>query len=149
MESNQFRTEIERILRTNPRTHFAKSFLGLEAGQSDAEAAEAAAKRGEAVSLARITYVRETVRMTLAGELAPNKTRAASQAALYCELLNYGMSDGLRQHVRTRLAQLRQLDPAIKAVPLGNVNLGANEQQPAKPLELCTECFTEHAGRCL
>jgi hypothetical protein len=60
----------------------------MEAGFSDAEAAEQAVKRGEAVSLDRIVYIRETVRMTLADELAPNKTRASSQGALYCELLN-------------------------------------------------------------
>jgi len=149
METNPFRAEIEQVLRTNPRTHFAKSFIDFEAGLTDADAAEAAAERGEAVKADRIVYVRETVRMTLCDELAPNKTRAASQGALYRELLNYGMSDGLRQHVKTRIAQLQQLDPSIAATPLENVNLGAHKKRDAKPVALCSECFTEHAGECV
>lgn len=149
MGNNPFRDEIEQILRTNPRTHFAKSFIDLERGLSDEEAVNAAAARGEGVSAGRIAYVRETVRMTLRDELAQNKTHAASQGALYCELLNYGMSDELRRHVKTRITRLQALDPAIKGVPLGNVKLGANHRRQERPLERCSSCFTEHAGECL
>jgi hypothetical protein len=74
-----FRTQIEQILRKNPRSHFAKRFLGMQRGLTDAEMAEEAARAGEGVQLERIAYVRETVRMTLDGQLADRTTRAQSQ----------------------------------------------------------------------
>jgi hypothetical protein len=65
----QFRTEIEQILRKNTRSHFAKRFLGMQKGLTDAEMAEEAVRAGEGVRLERIAYVRETVCMTLDGQL--------------------------------------------------------------------------------
>jgi hypothetical protein len=106
---------------------------------------------GEGVSLARITYVRQTVAMTLEGELSNDtKERANSQAALYRELLNYQRSDNLHQHVITRLKQLQQLDPTISLEPLGDISLGANAKPAAAKSETqCEKCFEVHRGECL
>jgi hypothetical protein len=106
-----FRTEIEQILVKNPRSHFAKRFIGMERGLTDAEMVEDAVRTREGVRLERIAYVRETVRMTLDGQLADSTVRTQSQAALYRELLNYSMTAELRQHVTTRLTQLQRIDP--------------------------------------
>ena len=90
---------------------------------------------------------RETVRMTLDGQLADRTTRAQSQAALYRELLDYPMTPELRQHVTTRLTQLQQIDPSISLKPLGDIRLGANKRPssttPEPPCKKCnlTPCF--------
>jgi hypothetical protein len=81
--------------------------------------AEEAVGAGEGVDANRIAWVRETVRMTLDGELATGTARAQNQAGLYRELVNYPMSPELRQHVTTRLTQLQQVDPSISSEPLG------------------------------
>jgi hypothetical protein len=72
----------------NPRNHFGKRFLRMERGLTHAEMAEEAVRAGDDVRLERIGYVRETIRMTLDGQLADSTLRAQSQAALYRELLN-------------------------------------------------------------
>jgi hypothetical protein len=72
---------------------------------------------------------RETVRMTLDGQLADRTTRAQSQAALYRELLDYPMTPELRQHVTTRLTQLQQIDPSISLKPLRDIRLGPTSGQ--------------------
>ena len=41
-----FRTKIEQILRKNTRSHFAKRFLGMQKGLTDAEMAEEAVRTG-------------------------------------------------------------------------------------------------------
>ena len=144
-----FRTEIEQILRKNTRSHFAKRFLGMQTGLTDAEMAEEAARAGEGVRVERIAYVRETVRMSLDGQLADRTARAQSQAALYRELLNYPMTPELRQHVTTRVTQLRQIDPSISLKPLGDIRLGANKRPssttPEPPCKKCnlTPCFCD------
>jgi hypothetical protein len=71
------------IPRKNTRSHFAKRFLGMEKGLTDAEMAEEAARAGEGVRVEGIAYVRKTVRMTLDGQLAHRTAWAQSQAALY------------------------------------------------------------------
>jgi hypothetical protein len=73
-----FRTEIEQILCKNARSHFAKRFLGMQKGLTDAEMAEEAVRAGEGVRVERIAYVRETVRMTLDSQLADRTTWASS-----------------------------------------------------------------------
>jgi hypothetical protein len=101
------------------------------------------------VGLERIAYVRETVRMTLDGQLADRTARAQSQAALYRELLNYPLTPELRQHVTTRLTQLQQIDPSISLKPLGDIRLGANKRRsattPEPPCKKCnlTPCFCD------
>jgi hypothetical protein len=150
VELNPFRTEIEQILRTHTRTRYAKVFLGMERGLTDEQMAEDAELAGEHVEPVRIAYVRETVRMTLAGEAAAGTTRAKSQAGLYRELFNYSMSPGLRQHAKTCLTQLQQIDLGISSEPLGDVHLGANDQPNlGKPEQQCKKCFMVHNGECL
>ena len=86
-------------------------------------------RAGEGVRVERIAYVRETVRMTLDGQLADRTTRAQSQAALYRELLDYPMTTELRQHVTTRLTLLQQIDPSISLKPLRDIRLGPTSGQ--------------------
>ena len=101
----------------------------MQKGLTDAEMAGEAVRAGEGVRVERIAYVRETVRMTLDGQLADRTTRAQSQAALYRELLDYPMTPELRQHVTTRLTLLQQIDPSISLKPLRDIRLGPTSGQ--------------------
>jgi len=65
-------------------------------------------------------------------QLVASKSWASIVAAIYCELLDYSMSEELRQLARTRIAQLQQIDPTIPSSTLGNLTLGAN----TRPKEL-------------
>jgi hypothetical protein len=103
--------------------------------------AEEAVRAGEGVRVERSPYVRETVGMTLDGQLADRTTRAQSQDTLYRELLNYPMTPELRQHVTTRLTQLQQIDPSISLRPLGDIRLGANKRPSSTtPEPPCKKC---------
>ena len=121
----------------------------MQKGLTDAEMAGEAVRAGEGVRVERIAYVRETVRITLDGQLADRTTRAQSQAALYRELLDYPMTTELRQHVTTRLTLLQQIDPSISLKPLRDIRLGANKRPsattPEPPCKKCnlTPCFCD------
>jgi hypothetical protein len=147
-EKNPFREEIEQILLQHPRTRYAKVLLGMKQNLTDAEIAAAAAEAGEAVNVDRITEVRRNVQLTLDDQLA-TPSEAEMQAGVFRELLNYARSPALDQRIKTRLAQLRALDPAVKLTPLGNVRLGRNDGSGPKNTELlCDKCFTYHKGDC-
>lgn len=148
-DHNPFRDEIEQILLKHPRTRYAKVLIGMKQNLTDAEIAADAAAAGEPVKPDRITEVRRNVQLTLNDKLA-TPSEAEMQAGLYRELLNYPRSPELHQHIKTRLTQLRQLDPSIKPTPLGNVRLGANDApRPEKPETRCDKCFMAHTGECL
>lgn len=148
-DQNQFREEIAGVLRRYPRTRYAKVLLGMDRGLTDMEMADEATRSGEPVDAKRIAFVRETVRMTLADELATGKARADYQAGLYRELLNYSISPELRQHSATCLTKLQQINPIISSEPLGYVQLGANDRRRSeKPQPLCAECNLIHTGDC-
>ena len=143
--ANAHREEIEHLLRTQRRSHFAQTFVYVEAGLQDAEIAV-----NMNVSPQRSTRVRRAVQMVLGDEDIPAKTWASIVAAIYREFLNYSISEGLRQHARTRIAQCQKIDPTIPSGPLGNLVLGANSRpKQEKPQEVCRECFTVHSGECL
>ncbi len=147
--SNPIRAEIEQILITNPRTRYAKVLIGVRNGLTDAEMAEESIKAGEPINAESIANVRKLVRLSLNDELVRAPSDAASQAGLYRELLNYWRSPELKQHIATKLAKLRELDPKIPLTPLGPVHLGANgPARPDKPENVCSECFMLHAGEC-
>ena len=94
--------------------------------------------------------VRRIVRLTLNDELVTAPSEAEEQANLYRELLNYPHSPELRQHVTTRLTQLRALGPNVRLTPLGDVRLGANDApRSEKPEIRCDKCFMIHNGECL
>jgi hypothetical protein len=139
-----FRTEIEQILRKNTRSHFAKRFLGMQKGLTDAEMAEEAVRAGE-----RIAYVRETVRLTLEVNWPTARHGPSRRPRCNRELLNYPMTPELRQQVTTRLTQLQQIDPSISLKPLGDIRLGANKRPrsttPEPPCKKChlTPCFCD------
>jgi hypothetical protein len=101
------------------------------------------------VSVARSTRVRKAVEMVLDDQPVPSKSWASIVAAIYRELLNYELSEELRQHSRTRIAQLQVFDPKIPNTTLGHLTLGANPRPRAeKPQETCSLCFTVHSGEC-
>jgi hypothetical protein len=104
MAGSSAASSFEQILRKNTRSHFAKRFVGMQKGLTNVEMAEEAVRAGEGVRVERIAYVRETVRMSLDGQLADRTARAQSQDTLYRELLNYPMTPELRQQVTTRLS---------------------------------------------
>jgi hypothetical protein len=91
----------------------------------------------------------KAVRMTLNDEPTTVKKWASLQGVLHRELLHYPLSPGLRQHVATGLAKLQQIDPTIKAEPLGHIKLGANERRgPEKEHPPCKGCGLVHKGEC-
>ena len=89
------------------------------------------------------------MRLSLYDELVPAPSDAASQAGFYRELLNYRRTPELTQHINTKLAKLRNLDPKILLTPLGHVQLGANDPARLEKQEVvCPDCFMVHAGEC-
>ncbi|AGB26870.1 hypothetical protein Mycsm_06755 (plasmid) [Mycobacterium sp. JS623] len=149
-EPNPFRAEIELILTEHPRTRFAKVLLGMRRGLTDGEMAQEAHAAKESIRADSIAAVRRIVRLTLNDELVTAPSEAEEQSNLYRELLNYPRSPELRQHISTRLTQLRALNPNVRMTPLGDVRLGANDQsRPERPESRCEKCFMIHNGECL
>ena len=59
------------------------------------------------------------------------------------------MSEGLRQHIDTRLARLKvEFLPDLKVVALQCNTRGANQPRPAPSRERACECGLTHAGEC-
>lgn len=142
--SNPYRVEIEQMFRTHTRSHFAQTFVRVEAGLSDEQISVEMR-----VSPQRSTRVRKAVQMVLADAPISAKTWATIAAAIYRELLNYTMSDGLRQHVNTRIAQYQRIDPAIPSAALGNLVLGSNVRPKAERThDVCPACQIAHGGEC-
>jgi hypothetical protein len=148
-QQNPFRTEIEQILLSHPRTRAAKVLAGMKRNLTNAEMSQEASAAGQPCNAESIAYVRRMVRLTLADELVPAPSDAQEQAGLYRELLNYPHSSNLHQHIRTRLTQLQQMDPNVKRTPLEQGHLGANNvPRPEKQVPPCRECNLVHAGEC-
>lgn len=82
------REEIREILLGSP-SHYANTLRDVESGLT----VEASAEMRE-VKPERIVYLRETIRMTLDGEIPDDDDtrRAKNQAGVYQDLLNYAMS---------------------------------------------------------
>lgn len=85
------------------------------------------------------------------GEFSRNATQAGHEDGVLRALLHFRseMSDGLRQYIDTRLAQLKaEFLPGLKAVPLQCNTRGANRLKPAPSRERACECGLTHAGDC-
>jgi hypothetical protein len=144
-----FRDEISQILSEHPRTRYAKVLIGMSRGLTDAEMAAEAVEANEPINAESVSQVRRLVRLSLDDELVPAPSDAAGQAGLYRELLNYRRSPELAQHINTKLAKLRELDPKILPTPLGHVHLGANDQSRRERSEtVCPDCRLVHPGEC-
>lgn len=144
-----FRAEIEDILANHSHTRVGKVAAGMKRGLTDNEMALEAVAAGEPIRAASIAAVRRIVRLTLCDELVTAPSDAEYQANAFRELLNHPCSPGLRQHITTRLTQLRALGPDVKMTPLGAGYLGANAaSQPKKPEPLCPECNQFHRSEC-
>ncbi|MEZ0385223.1 hypothetical protein [Mycobacterium sp. pW045] len=143
--------EIEAILLANVgRTRFSLVLEGMRRGLSNEEMSAEADRDGIPCSAESIGMVRRTLTLTLADQLHPAPSDAENQSYLYREVLNYDHSPELHQLVMTRLHELQAIDPNVKLTPLGNVHLGAGNCRSAGKLpELCTKCWTHHAGECL
>ncbi len=141
---NPYRDEIENMLRTHTRSHFAQTFALMEAGLNDEEIA---AKMN--VTSQRSNRVRNAVQKVLRDEPINAKSWASIVAAVYRELLNYSMSEGLLQHVQTRIVQYQKIDPTIPSAALGHLVLGSQVRPKAeKPQALCNEGRLMHTGEC-
>lgn len=146
---SSIRAEIEQILVSHPRTRYAKVLRGMQLGLTDAEMAREALEAGQPINAESIAQVRKLVQLSVEDELVAASSDAAAQAGFYRELLNYRRSPELTQHINTKLAKLRELDPKILLTPLGHVHLGANDpSKPKKPGRVCPDCFIVHAGEC-
>lgn len=149
MTNAEIRAEIEQILIEHPRTRAAKVLIGMRNGLSDADMAAASIKEGQPINAENVAAVRRLLLISLDDRIVPAPSDAAAQAAIYRELLNYRTSPELMQHIRTKLAKLRAIDPTIPDTPLGRVELGGpGGIPPAKPEEVCQHCFLVHAGEC-
>lgn len=150
IESRPFGAEIEEILVGHSSTRFAKVLVGMKRGLTDAEMAQEALTAGEPIRADSIGAVRRIVRLTLSDELVTAPSEAEEQANLFRELLNHRCSPGLRQHITTRLTQLRAVGPNVRMTPLGAGRLGANDaSRREKPETPCPECNQVHRGECL
>jgi hypothetical protein len=148
-QQNPFRTEIEQIVSDHPRTRFAKVLLGMKRGLSDVQMAQEADAAGESIRADSIAAVRRIVSLTLSDKLVTAPSEAEEQANMYRELLHYPRSPELRQHVTTRLTELRALGPNVRMTPLGDVRLGANDaSRPEKQEQACPDCRLVHPGEC-
>jgi hypothetical protein len=145
-----YAAEIEAILLANlGRTRFSLVLDGMRRGLSNEQMSAEADREGIPCAPDSIGMVRRTLTLTLADQLHPAPSDAENQSYLYRELLNHSPSPELRRHVMTRLSQLQAIDPNVKLTPLGNVYLGGHDRSADKLPELCTECWTHHAGECL
>jgi hypothetical protein len=149
MTTPEIRAEIEQILIDHARTRAAKVLIGMCNELTDADMAAASIEEGQPINAESVAAVRRLVRMTLDDQIVPAPSDAAAQAAIYRELLNYRRSDELTQHIRTKLAKLRAIDPTIPDTPLGHIVLGGPGGTPqGKPEEVCQQCFLVHSGEC-
>jgi hypothetical protein len=147
---NPFRLEIEQILLTRSHTRAAEVLRGMKRNLGNAEMSHEASNAGVPCNEDSIAYVCRLLRLTLADEFVPAPSDAQEQAGLYRELLNYPHSANLHQHIMTRLAQLQQIDPKVKLMPLGHGHLGANHTpRPEKQDPPCPDCRLIHAGECM
>lgn len=148
-QQNPFRTEIEQILLSHPRTRAAKVLAGMKRNLTNAEMSQEASAAGQPCSADSIAYVRKTVHITLDDGLVSAPSDAEWQANLYRELLNYHCSPDLRQHIMARLTRLQQMDSNVKMTPLEDVYLGAKGvRRPEKSETPCPDCWEVHAGEC-
>lgn len=103
-DNNPYHAEILEFLR-RADCHYGNSLRDEEANLTIVEAAS----RRDEVRLDRIVELRHAVRMVADGEWSHTKAQAGHEDGVLRALLHFEaqMSDGLRQHVHTRLAQLQ------------------------------------------
>jgi hypothetical protein len=148
-DRNLFRAEIEQILLAHSHTRAAKVLRWEKRNLDNAQMSHEASAEGEPCNAESIAHVRRMLRLTLADELVPAPSDAQEQAGIYRELLNHPRSPNLHQHIRTRLTQLKQMDPNVKLTPLEHGHLGANNvSRPEKQVPPCRECNLVHPGEC-
>ena len=143
--------EFEAILLAHVgRTRASLTLDGMHRGLSTEEMSAEADRDGIPCSAASIAMVQRTLTLTLADELHPAPSDAESQSYIYREVLNYKHSHELNRLVMARLSQLREIDPNVKLVPLGDVNLGRGSSRLTDKLpEQCPQCWQHHVGECL
>lgn len=126
--------------------HYGNTLRDEEAGWS---VEHAASERD--VQARRIMELRTAVRRARNGEFSRNATQAGHEDGVLRAALHFRseMSDGLRQHIDTRLARLKaEFLPELKAVPLQCNTRGSNHPKPTPSRERACECGLTHAGDC-
>jgi hypothetical protein len=126
-EVKPYRDEILSLLR-RADCHYGAALRDEEAGLS----VEQAARKREEVRIDRIIDLRRAVHMVADVEHARNKAQAGHEDGVLRALLHFEseMSDGLRQHIVTRLAHLQpEFGLRRTAAPLRCVTRGANARR--------------------
>jgi hypothetical protein len=139
------RGEIQALLR-RADCHYGNTLRDEEAGWSVERAA-----RERNVGTDRIIELRAAVRRVCNGERARTKAHAGHEDGVLRALLHFRgeMSQGLRQHIDTRLTRLRaEFIPELKAVPLQCNSRGDSQSRPVVSRERSCECGYTHAGEC-
>jgi hypothetical protein len=142
---NPHRDESERCS-VAPTVTTATTLRDEEAGWTVERAA-----RERNVKTDRIIELRAAVRRVCNSEHSRTKAHAAHEDGVLRALLHFRgeMSDGLQQHIDTRLTQLKaEFIPELKAVPLQCNTRGANKPRPAASRERSCDCGYTHAGEC-
>jgi hypothetical protein len=148
-KSRPFRAEIEDIIMNHSNTRFGEVARGVKKGLTDADMAEEAQAKGQPIRADSIAAVRRILRMTFDDELVTAPSDAEEQANVFRELLNHRCSEGLLQHIATRLTRLQAIGPNVKKTPLGAGHLGSNSSTQTERLgPLCPQCFQFHNGEC-
>ncbi|MDH6245505.1 hypothetical protein [Mycobacterium sp. OTB74] len=113
--ANPYRGEIADLLR-GARCHFGHTLREIEDGLTVDQASEL-----RDVSRDQVAACRRAVQRVLNGEFSTNVTQAGYDEAVHRALLHHRgeMSDGLRQHVDTKLAWFKaEWLPDLKPEPL-------------------------------
>ena len=145
LNSNSLQEEIFSLLR-RADCHYGNTLRDEEAGWSIEHAA-----RERNVRTDRIVELRAAVRRAGNSEHSRTKAQAGHEDGVLRALLHFRneMSDGLRQHIDTRLTRLKaEFIPTLKAVPLQCKTRGANLPKRAVSREHSCECGYTHAGEC-
>jgi ElaB/YqjD/DUF883 family membrane-anchored ribosome-binding protein/energy-coupling factor transporter ATP-binding protein EcfA2 len=127
-ETNPHRDEILALLR-RADCHYGNALRDEEAGWTVEHAA-----RERNVQPGRILELRRAVRAAADGQFSRTKSQAGHEDGVLRALLHFRgeMSEGLRQHIDSRLARLRaEFLPDLKAVPLQCNTRGANRPRAA------------------
>lgn len=134
--SANLRGEVESLLFLSTIRH-GQAFRGMQSGQT---AEQMAAEWCRTPSY--VKTVMRSVRHILDGELPTGSAMAYENSFGYRELWELGCSPELLAHVKSCLARLKAINPAVKIEPMGPVSFPReiSRRRPAKPHAVCPDC---------
>ena len=137
--------EIAALLR-RADCHYGNTLRDEEAGWTVAKAAVERNVRSD-----RIVELRAAVRRAILGEHSQTKAQVGHEDGVLRALLHFRgeLSEGLRQHIDTRLARLKaDFLPNLKVIPLQCKVRGSNQLKRQVSREEPCACGLTHAGEC-